>query len=145
MYVCSIMYIMCPTSCYHNGFMASPELNGYRMYSYTLLDCNFGVTRVLKLQAMSEAIYPYIVNTYFELSTQSREYMYICMYVLHGPEKESPKCHKPEKVGTLSLIINIYTRKLSHKILLPKNVYRSYLKQQIIETLLCPFKKKSWT
>ena len=50
---------MCPTSCYHTSFMATPELNGHRMYSYTLLDCNFGVTRVLKLQAMSEAIYPY--------------------------------------------------------------------------------------
>ena len=133
---------MCPTSCYHNGFMATPELNGHRMYSYTLLDCNFGVTRVLKLQAMSEAIYPCIVNTYFKLSTQFREclncinmYMYVCMYVcmyinyiLHGPEKESPKYHKPEKVGTLSLKINIYTRKLSHKILLPKNVYKSHLK-----------------
>ena len=32
------MYTMCPPGCYHNGFMATPEL-GHRMYGYTLLDC----------------------------------------------------------------------------------------------------------
>ena len=31
------MYTMCPPGCYHNGFMATPEL-GHRMYGYTLLD-----------------------------------------------------------------------------------------------------------
>ena len=35
---CTIMYTMCPPGCYHNGFMATPEL-GHRMYGYTLLDC----------------------------------------------------------------------------------------------------------
>ena len=30
------MYTMCPPGCYHNGFMATPEL-GHRMYGYTLL------------------------------------------------------------------------------------------------------------
>ena len=34
----TIMYTMCPPGCYHNGFMATPEL-GHRMYGYTLLDC----------------------------------------------------------------------------------------------------------
>ena len=29
---------MCPPGCYHNGFIATPEL-GHRMYGYTLLDC----------------------------------------------------------------------------------------------------------
>ena len=32
------MYTMCPPGCYHNGFVATPEL-GHRMYGYTLLDC----------------------------------------------------------------------------------------------------------
>ena len=27
------MYTMCPPGCYHNGFMATPEL-GHRMYGY---------------------------------------------------------------------------------------------------------------
>ena len=38
MYIYTIMYTMCPPGCYHNGFMATPEL-GHRMYGYTLLDC----------------------------------------------------------------------------------------------------------
>ena len=29
------MYTMCPPGCYHNGFMATPEL-GHRMYGYYL-------------------------------------------------------------------------------------------------------------
>ena len=49
------MYTMCPPGYYHNGFMATPEL-GHRMYGYTLFRLHCGVTRVLKLQAVSEAI-----------------------------------------------------------------------------------------
>ena len=30
-YIYTIMYTMCPPGCYHNGFMATPEL-GHRMY-----------------------------------------------------------------------------------------------------------------
>ena len=37
-YIYTIMYTTCPPGCYHNGFMATPEL-GHRMYVYTLLDC----------------------------------------------------------------------------------------------------------
>ena len=31
------MYTMCPPGCYHNGFMATPEL-GHRMYGYIYID-----------------------------------------------------------------------------------------------------------
>ena len=32
------MYTMCPPGCYHNGFMATPEL-GHRMYTQTNTGC----------------------------------------------------------------------------------------------------------
>ena len=37
-YIYTNMHTMCSPGCYHNGFMATPEL-GHRMYGYTLLDC----------------------------------------------------------------------------------------------------------
>ena len=49
----TIMYTMCPPGCYHNDFMATPEL-GHRMYGYTLLDC------IVESQECSNCIYIYI-------------------------------------------------------------------------------------
>ncbi len=45
---------MCPPGYHHNGFMATPEL-GHRIYGYTLWGLHCGVTRVLKLRAVSNA------------------------------------------------------------------------------------------
>ena len=48
---------MCPPGYRHNSFMATPEL-GHRMYGYTLWGIGGShcrVTRVLKLQAVSDA------------------------------------------------------------------------------------------
>ena len=49
----TIMYTMCSPSCYHNGFMATPEL-GHRMYNYTLLDC------IVESQECSNCIYIFV-------------------------------------------------------------------------------------
>ena len=45
---------MCPPGHHHSGFMATPAL-GHRMCGYTLKGLHCGVTRVLELQAVSEA------------------------------------------------------------------------------------------
>ena len=54
-YIYTIMYTMCPPGCYHNGFMATPEL-GHRMYGYTLLDCIVESQECSNCKVVSEAI-----------------------------------------------------------------------------------------
>ena len=49
------MYTMCPPGCYHNGFMATPEL-GHRMYGYTLLDYIVESQECSNCKVVSEAI-----------------------------------------------------------------------------------------
>ena len=52
-YIYTIMYTMCPPGYYHNGFMATPEL-GAQDVRLHIVGLHCGVTRVLKLQAVSE-------------------------------------------------------------------------------------------
>ena len=52
---------MCPPGYHHNGIMAAREL-GHTMYGYSTVGLHCGVTRVLKLRAVSDAyIYTYIL------------------------------------------------------------------------------------
>ena len=67
----AIMYTMCPPGCYHNGFMATPEL-GHRMYGYTLLDCIVESEECSKCKVVSEAICQKWTPA-TRLSTQSKE------------------------------------------------------------------------
>ena len=59
------MYTMCPPGCYHNGFMATPEL-GHRMYGYTLLDWNALWSHKGAQTASIERSNMPIVNTFYE-------------------------------------------------------------------------------
>ena len=45
-YIYTIMYTMCPPGCYHNGFMATPEL-GHRMYGYIYIYIYIGSVKCL--------------------------------------------------------------------------------------------------
>ena len=62
------MYTMCPPGCYHNGFMATPEL-GHRMYGYTLSDCIVESQECSNCKVVSEAICQYISTIIFLLFT----------------------------------------------------------------------------
>ena len=56
------MYTMCPPGCYHNGFTGWTWAQDVRLH---IVGLHCGVTRVLKLRAVSEANMP-IVNTSYE-------------------------------------------------------------------------------